>query len=333
MNKRVIKSVLKKKFNDWVLSIKDENVKKLIEKNTIITGGAIASMLLKEKVKDYDVYFTDKETTKAVAEYYVEKFNKSKGGTFKNRLGYNIKAIVVDGKDIEDKTPEFMSQYANQLKCPSHMIQNVDPDRIKILIRSDGVAGEDINLDVPFEDYMERVEDGDELPEEALKDDKKEKYRPVFLSSNAITLSERIQIVIRFHGNVEKIHKNYDYVHCMNAWTSENNKLHLRQDALESLITKNLVYNGSKYPVCSVIRMRKFIKRGWYINAGQIIKMLFQISKLDLTDVAMLEDQLVGVDSAYFTNFIDVLRKKFEENKDFKLEEQYVNTVIDRIFG
>ena len=42
--------------------------------------------------------------------------------------------------------------------------------------------------------------------------DDKPKYRPVFLSQNAITLSDRMQIVIRFHGLPNQIHDNYDFV-------------------------------------------------------------------------------------------------------------------------
>ena len=34
-----------------------------------------------------------------------------------------------------------------------------------------------------------------------------------------------------------------------------------------------------------MIRTRKFLKRGWHINAGQYLKMCFQISELDLSDI------------------------------------------------
>ena len=77
MNRKVIKSVLSKKFKDWTKTIEDTYVRKLVEDNSIITGGCIASMLLGEKINDFDVYFTNKETTLAVAKYYVEKFNNA----------------------------------------------------------------------------------------------------------------------------------------------------------------------------------------------------------------------------------------------------------------
>ncbi len=53
----------------------------MVKKNSMITGGSIVSMLLNEPVNDYDVYFTNRETVKAVAKYYVDRFNpKTKTG-------------------------------------------------------------------------------------------------------------------------------------------------------------------------------------------------------------------------------------------------------------
>jgi hypothetical protein len=82
-----------------------------------------------------------------------------------------------------------------------------------------------------------------------------------------------------------------------------------------------------------LVRTRKFIKRGWQINAGQYVKMSFQISKLDLTNIFVLEDQLVGVDSIYFLNFIKALKEKQMKDSNFVLNQQYLSTVIDKIFG
>ena len=76
MNTKLINKILIKKHNDFVNYIEDDEVRKLVDKNSIITGGSIVSLLLNEKVKDYDYYFTNKETVKAVAEYYIKKLDK-----------------------------------------------------------------------------------------------------------------------------------------------------------------------------------------------------------------------------------------------------------------
>lgn len=340
MNRKVIKSILSAKFNDWVKTIDDEQVRDLVKKNTIITGGAIASLLLKEKVKDYDIYFRNKETTLAVANYYVKKFNELNGKKV-NKLGHKNEAFVLDGervsmwKDKLIKLNEIAPGYENQGDTVSHMITNTPSDRVKIIVRSDGVAAEDPTvLEQPFEDVYDVLTDADQLSEEELEkiDNEKGKYRPVFLSSNAITLSAKVQIVIRFYGEPNQIHENYDFVHCTNFWSSWDNKLELKPEALESLLTKQLKYVGSKYPLCSVIRTRKFIHRGFHINAGQYLKMLFQVSQLNLSDINVLEDQLVGVDSAYFMKLIDGLRSKEKNDPNFEVTGDYVASIVDKIF-
>jgi len=308
METRTIQTLLLAKFDKWRNSISDPAVKSMVKNNTIITGGCIASMLLGESVNDFDLYFTNKETTKAVAEYYTNKFNEVTG----------CKGKVIDG------------EFFNASLFQGGVSLNMTPDRIKIIFQSSGVASTSDTL---------RDEEGNLIvAKEDPAQPAKPKYRPVFLSCNAITLSDKIQIVIRFYGNAEEIHGHYDYIHCTNYWESKNGgNLVLNQKALESLLTKELTYTGSLYPIASLIRTRKFIKRGWTINIGQYLKMAYQISKLDLDNVAVLEDQLTGVDAAYFTTLINALVAYVEaakkENIEFTLTYGYLVTIIDRIFG
>lgn len=288
MTRKTIKKILSGKLFKWTESITDENVRALVKKDAIVTGGAIASMLMNEDVKDFDIYFRTVETTLAVADYYVKLFNATHEE--------DIKVLHEDG------------------------------DRVLIMIKSRGVASAVPEvLDAPFEDAVEELAQTESKTE-------KPKYVPVFLSSNAITLSDKIQIVVRFSGEPEKIHENYDFVHCTNHYDFGKNELVLRPEALECILAKQLQYQGSKYPLCSIIRTRKFIKRGFNINAGQYLKMMFQLSQLDLTDVDVLEDQLVGVDSAYFGMLIAALRTKLESDPGFKLDNLYLVSIIDRIF-
>lgn len=293
MNRKNIKAVLSKKFKDFVNSIEDKEVSFLVENNSIITGGSIVSLLLGEEVHDYDIYFTDKNTTLKVAEYYVKKFNESHPET---------SAKVTD-----------------------------EENRIRIFIKSEGVAGEsETDEDIPEEhdDLQTNI-----TPDSDLENiPPKPKYRPVYLSSNAITLSDKIQLVIRFYGKADKIHENYDFVHCTNYWTSNDRNLVLRQDALEAIINKELKYIGSKYPLCSIIRTRKFINRGWTINAGQYLKMCMNLQDFDLKDIKVLEDQLVGVDSGYFQMLIDALTRKKESDPDFQVDNTYVAQIVDKLF-
>lgn len=313
MKAKTIKSVLRKKVDEWLETIEDDEVRKLANDNTIVTGGCIASMLLAEPVNDFDIYFRTREATEAIARYYVKRFEPE------NRNG---------------------------IEC-SISVQTLE-DRVKIIVQSAGIASED-GAEQPYEYFEARpegeasgyvgeimddpgeIEDIYEQTEAAaleVEDDEKPKYRPVFLSTNAITLSHKIQLVLRFFGEPDDIHKNYDFVHCTNYWAAWDSNLELRKEALEALLTRELIYVGSKYPVCSIFRLRKFIKRGWRINAGQILKILMQVSALDLTNIEVLQDQLTGVDCAYFMDVISKVKEKDPE----KVNTAYLIEIIDRMF-
>lgn len=354
MQTKTISKVISKKVNDWLSSINDESLRKELKNKIIVTGGCIASMLMDEPVNDYDIYLTDKNIVKRVSQYYCDIFNERNKNRV-NKLGKTGIAWVLDGEDVEKwknnklRLTSFAVGYCDDTQFKegnvlhsgvSGMITNTPEDRIKIIINSDGIAKDsDVitdNTEYDIEKYIENVEELDEQSiekiEEIEKKDK-EKYIPIFLSTNAITLSDKIQIVIRFYGDAEEIHKNYDFVHCTGYWTSEDGKVHVTAETLEALMNKVLIYRGSKYPIASLIRTRKFIKRGFHINAGQYLKMAFQINKLDLSNIYVLEDQLVGVDSIYFLDFIDHMRRSIEAGNDIDITGDYVLSVIDKIFG
>ena len=156
---------------------------------------------------------------------------------------------------------------------------------------------------------------------------KEKEYVPLYFSPNCISLSNKIQVVLRFNGNAQEIHKNYDFVHATNYYTSEDG-LVTNKNALESLLTKQLKYQGSLYPLTSILRMKKFVKRNWNINAGEVLKIMFQISELDLYDPNILEEQLIGIDVAYFAKVIEILRGVKE-----KITSISLNKIIDRVFG
>lgn len=308
MKKRTINAVITKKFNEWVATIDDPIVAGLVESNTICTGGCIASMLLKEQVNDFDFYFRNHATTKAVAEYYVAKFKAAQGAK-EHADGRSIAFSVLDDSI----------------------------GRITIRIKSAGVIGEATKNNYQYfeganpnlGEAAEYVNDAMQAAQAVAEDAKaKPAYRPVFFSENAITLAGGIQLVIRFYGNPAEIHENYDFVHATNYWTSWDSKVELNQAALESILAKELRYVGSKYPICSLMRVRKFIQRGWSINAGQLLKIAMQVQALDLNDFEVLKEQLTGMDVAYFAEVVAKLKEKNPE----KIETAYLVEIIDRMF-
>jgi hypothetical protein len=292
MNSKNIKKSLNAKMEDWLKHVDNKEIEQIIRDNAIITGGAIVSLLTGEEVHDYDVYFRTKESCLAVANYYVNKFNATHGAHA---------TIKVD-----------------------------DEGRIQVFIQSSGIEGDPEENGIT--DESEPMAEPAQFAEDPDPEAEKPKYRPVFLSTNAISLSDKIQIVIRFYGSPEEIHKNYDFIHCTCWYSFLDNSLELPAKALEAIINKELYYVGSRYPLCSIIRTRKFINRGWTINAGQYLKMCLQLNELNLKDINVFKDQLVGVDSAYFMQAIEQIQEKQEKEPDFKIDNTYLFEIINRIF-
>lgn len=292
MNSKNIAKALRAKLKDWCKNIDNESVVKTIKENAIITGGAIVSMLQGEEPNDYDIYFKTKDSCKSVAEYYAQKWNEAHPDAAQVR--------------IEEKD-----------------------DRIQCFIgvgRGNGVTKEDGESSVDDETEPDIQETKEEREQENPK------YRPRYFTTNAISLSDKIQLIIRFYGSVDEIHTNYDFVHCTCSYDHSENKVNLPSRALEAILNKELYYVGSKYPLCSIIRARKFVTRGWTINAGQYLKMVLQLNQLDLLNLEVFADQLVGVDSAYFNEAIAQIRDRQESEPDFKIDNTYLFEVINRIF-
>ncbi len=347
MKAKTIKAVLFKKIGDWIESIEDTHVQDVVRDNVIVTGGALVSLLTNEKPNDYDIYFKNKEAALIVAKYYVNKWNEL-NPKVENKLGHQEKVFVLDGADVDKWkrgevalskiAPNYRMNHSwkNICKDPeqlivSHMVTNTPADRIKLIFPSDGVVGK--------KSAVQSLEKTDDLEAELLQDlnspeEKKDKgkYHPVFITTNAITLSDKIQVIFRFYGSPQEIHDTYDFEHCKCYWQSWDRKLSTPINSLLAIMNKSLEYTGSRYPICSLIRLRKFIKRGYNINAGQILKMCMQVNELDLSDLDVLEDQLFGVDTVYFMQLVDQLRKAKQDEPGTVLDATYVATIIDRVF-
>lgn len=301
MQTKSINQAIRKKINEWIDSIADTELQNDLKKSVLVSGGSIASLFLGESVNDFDIYIQERPVLLALTKYYC----KGIGGV-----------EILDGAEKDSLIDQYRESFSREdfLKHPGHRasaLRNLRPEQIKLYINHGGGYKCDIKVD----------QDGSQF-----------KYQPSYFSPNAISLTDQIQIVIRFWGTPDEIHKTFDYIHATNYWTHEKGVV-LNLESVESLLTKTLRYQGSLYPLTSVIRSKKFIKRGFNINAGELLKMMFQISLLNLEDLDVLEDQLIGIDVAYFEVLIQALRDNQERNPEFKITPEYFNNLIDIVFN
>lgn len=320
MIKKTVEQIIRKKMKQWTDEL-PKTLRQDVMNNILVSGGAIASLFRQEPVNDFDIYFKDMDVLIRLCEYYKEQY-----GT----------PDLLDGRKIMEYVADNIQERFNNSKYSAHeyiqkeqykrfgpmgdmsaafvQIMNLSDDRVRMLTPAGGYLVE----------YKDKK--GKDIPEEEL-----DKFRPVFVSPNAISLSDKIQIVTRFTGTPEQIHANYDFIHATNYWDFENG-LVLNLEAMTCLLTSELKYQGSRYPLTSILRMKKFVNRKWKINAGEVLKIMIQISKLDLEDPNVLEEQLIGVDVAYFSRLVHIIRGMYTKDQDFKLTKEYLWDWIEKVF-
>jgi predicted transcriptional regulator len=317
MRNATIKMVLRDKIDKWVATFETEEIKDLVRKNVIITGGAINSLMVGESPNDYDMYFKTREAALSIAWHYVNRFNNA--NTLKSINHYKAFVKEEQVKNIKDETE----------------------NRIKIYMKSAGIASEtqtdytyfESRPDSETEAFFNSIKK-DPLEnlaeiESEIRDSKKLPFRPIFLTDNAITLSNKVQVIIRFYGTPEEIHKNFDFVHATGVYDYSQDELHISKEIYESVLAKALIYNGSLYPIASLFRIRKFLKRGWRITAGQMLKIAAQISELDLSNPHVLKEQLIGVDFAYMQQLINLIQNR---EPGTRVDSVYLAKLIDEVF-
>jgi hypothetical protein len=293
-------------MEEWLNSITDLDLRAATRKSLLVSGGSICSLFLGEPVNDYDVYIQDIDVLKRLCVYYTK----------------DIQAEIWDGRNKSSLLADYEAEGVNLNTDPAKgplgigmlqsALRNLKEDQLKIWIDShDPSGGLTVNEDQPKNEGL---------------------YLPVHFSQNAISLTDDLQIVVRFSGTPEQIHKSFDFIHATNFFSFKDGLVR-NQKALESILTKTLRYQGSMYPVTSIIRSKKFVKRGFGISAGEYLKIMFQISELDLTDLDTLTEQTQSVDCQYFSYLIAALSTKLQKDPNFKVESKYVNAILDRIFN
>ena len=272
----------------------------IMDSDVVVSGGCIASMLLGEPVKDYDIYFKSYSSALFMAQTFASIFLVQEGLPAGRAQVQEYKHVNIRGEE--------------------------EP-RIRIFIKSVGTL---------------EARDPQEDAEPSISSENAQLYRPVFLSQNAVTLSGGVQLVFRFWGEPSKIHSTYDYAHAMCYYTKEEGLVTPLQ-ALESILTRKLIYCGSLYPLCSLFRLRKFMKRGWSVSAGELLKLASNITLVNLEDLETLADQLQGVDTSYMVALIRELKtgvNDYKSKNPSHTEKEYrewaitmISDLVDRVWN
>lgn len=313
MQIRNIHKLLRKVLESWADSIEDPLLKKEVLENSYIAGGALISLFMGQRPNDFDVFFKTTGTAMRVAQYYLDHCKIVEKVSVKDMGDRVFVMIKSAGVATEEGTVGYAYFESQSVEAVEEFVEN------------------------NFQEIIDAINPG-QCPKKAgrpkkgeEKKEEKKPYRPVVITSNAISLSDRIQLIMRFVGKPEDVVPRFDFVHTKMWWDIQSG-VHPDALALACIADnerKQLQYVGSPYPLCAYLRTRKFMKRGWYITAGDSLKIILQCAELNLQDVSVLEEQLIGVDVAYFHELIKMIKEGAANGKT--IDANYVIKLIDEV--
>ena len=62
------------------------------------------------------------------------------------------------------------------------------------------------------------------------------------------------------------------------------------------------------------------------------VSVMVSLSELDLKNLHIFEEQLIGVDSAYFVGLLNTIERLKNEDNDFSMDSGYLINLINNIF-
>lgn len=184
-----------------------------------------------------------------------------------------------------------------------------------------------------FDIFFQSQESLDRAIGELANEDKE-----LLTTESAVSLfvdGHRVQLVKAITGTPWQVLEKFDFTICQAAW--DGKQFYFAPDFMQHLSQRRIVYNiNSEYPICSLYRARKFIKRGFHFSGIDAIKLGLRIQSLQINDCGELRRQLMGIDTLFLKELTDSLKgkeqKKYEFNDFLATLEPYLEK-LDRIIG
>lgn len=321
--KRKIEAIIHSKINEWInvsipntlecKSYPGTKLKDQIKQHYILTGGAIPSLLQGDEPKDYDIYFDNIHILYELVAYILRYISDwtIKEECYQPDPKFKWHQPSVPGSlTISEIPPDPNAALVNAIK-PSLTTIPISVNAAHI----NAFYGDDI--------VFHNIKTGNKIRHRVKTG--KGTYQLKFASSNSLILSNEIQVITRIVGNPAELHKTFDFIHCVSYYT-EQTGLVLNKFAMESILTKELKYMASSpYPMCSIMRAKKFIQRGWTISDSELLKIMLDIVKLDTNKDTLAFQLQSGINSKW-----NKMLEKIDVPDLTEMQTQDLNRIIDQ---
>lgn len=137
-------------------------------------------------------------------------------------------------------------------------------------------------------------------------------YTPTYVDHKSIVMSGEFDpiniITFRYFDSLESIFDTYDFTVCMGGYDFAKDEFEFHPRFFKDNMAKRLYYSsGSQYPLGAVVRrMSKYQEKGYSISRKELLKMVLDCFKLDLSTPEKLKDQITGM---YGTDIDELLPK------------------------
>lgn len=145
-------------------------------------------------------------------------------------------------------------------------------------------------------------------------------------------------IVMRdLFGEPQTIFGYYDFTVCMAAYQffedGESEGFVFGDEFFKHIGQRRLVFHtGTMFPLCSLLRVMKYIKRGFSITGMELMKIGLAIHSLKIETYSDLRRQLQGIDTAFLADLTEQMKdgnplgvKEYVKEEFMTMIEQYVS--------
>lgn len=138
-------------------------------------------------------------------------------------------------------------------------------------------------------------------------------------------------------GDPATIFTYYDFTVCMGAYQftpdGQDEGFVFGADYFKHIGQRRLVFHtGTMFPICSMLRVMKYIKKGFFITGMELLKIGLSIHALEIETYADLRVQLQGIDTAFLSELTTQMKageplgaQAYVRDEFMVMIEQFVN--------
>jgi len=140
---------------------------------------------------------------------------------------------------------------------------------------------------------------------------------------SALFLKENIYINViyfKYFNNLSEVFELFDFTCCMCGYDFKTDTIESHPSFYRDTLLGNIVYSAkSKYPLAALLRVQKYINKGFNVSKKEMIRMILHCQK---TPVESMDDVADQVGSLYGTNVKEAIGK---------IEPFSIDAVIERL--